>query len=224
MKQVYFVLIFSASFLNPNCSYAQDVHIPEPGEGFSFNTSFLMIAGVPDDYAPGVIANSQEFQLIRENHIGLSHFGVAYGLGYSGHFYHGNLHIHVDENGTQSVRDLTGQPYKSNRFATEYVDGLIELRYRGKTNKNGRYNRFYMGGILGYKVDAYSYQNSDSYRVKFYNVDGFNTLRYGLYAKVGRGQFNLFYFYGLSPIVTSGPMLPDWSNATSQNIGLSITL
>ena len=224
MKQAYFSLLFAASFLNPILSYGQGVYIPEPGEGFSFNTSRLMVAGVPEDFSPALMANSQEIQFLREHHIGLTHFGIAYGLGYSGHFYHGNLHIHVDEDGTQSVRDLTGQDYKSNRFATEYLDGLLELRYRSKANKNGRYNRLYVGGVLGYKVDAYSYQNSGSYRVKFYNVDGFNTLRYGLYGKVGRGQINLFYFYGLSGLITSGSMLPEWSNATSRNLGVSITL
>ena len=224
MKQVYFSLLFLASFLHPILSYGQDVYIPEPVEGFSFNTSVLMVAGVPEGFTPALMANSQEIQFMREHHIGLTHFGVAFGLGYSGHFYHGNIHIHVDEDGTQSVRDLTGQDYKSNRFATEYLDGSLELRYRSKVNKKGRYNRLYVGGVLGYKVDAYSYQKAESYRVKFYNVDGFNTLRYGLYAKVGRGQVNLFYFYGLSQIVTSGPMLPEWSNATSQNLGVSITL
>ena len=224
MKQVYFSLLFLASFLHPILSYGQDVYIPEPGEGFSFNTSVLMVVGVTEGFTPALMANSQEIQFMREHHIGLTHFGVAFGLGYSGHFYHGNIHIHVDEDGTQSVRDLTGQDYKSNRFATEYLDGSLELRYRSKVNKKGRYNRLYVGGVLGYKVDAYSYQKAESYRVKFYNVDGFNTLRYGLYAKVGRGQVNLFYFYGLSQIVTSGPMLPEWSNATSQNLGVSITL
>ena len=203
---------------------AQSAFIPEPGEGVHFNTSSLMIVGAPDSYAPAWQANSQEIQLLRENVIGLSHFSIAYGLGYSGHFYHGNLHIHVDEDGTQTLVDLSGEEYRSNRFATEYVDGILEFRYRSRANNKGRYNRIYLGGLMGYRVDAYSYQNSENYRVKFYDVDGFNTLRYGAYAKVGRGQFNLYYFFGFSPIVTSGVMLSDFENATSQNIGLSITL
>jgi hypothetical protein len=36
---------------------------------------------------------------------------------------------------------LTGNDH-SNRFATEYVDGSLELRYRGNVNNKGRYNRF----------------------------------------------------------------------------------
>ncbi len=198
--------------------------IPEPGEGLSFNTSSLMVVGAPGSFTSSWKANSQEFQLLRENTIGLSHFGLAYGVGYSGHFYHGNLHVDVASNGQQILENLDGQSYISNRLATEYVDGILELRYRSNANKNGRYTRIYVGGLIGYLTDSYSYLETENYRVKFYNIGGFSTLRYGAYFKAGRGPFNLYYYYGLNPIVESGVLVPELGAATSQNIGLSITL
>ena len=190
----------------------------------SFNTSSLMVVGASGAYVPSWKANSQEFQVLRENTIGLSHFGIAYGVGYSGHFYHGNLHVDVASNGQQSVEHLDGQSYISNRLATEYVDGVLELRYRSNSNRNGRYTRLYVGGLIGYLTDSYSYLETENYRVKFYKIGGFSTLRYGAYLKAGRGPFNLYYYYGLNPIVESGVLVPDLGAATSQNIGLSITL
>jgi hypothetical protein len=216
-----FVFLFLA--LNQT-AVAQRVFIPEQGEGISFNVSSLSINGAPAGFDAAPMANSIEIQLLREHIFGLSHFSIASGLGYSGQYYHGNLHIEVDESGNQSLIDLSGTDYKANRFATEYLDAVAELRYRGRANKKGRYNRFYLGGLAGYRTNAYSYFNSEQLRVKFYNIKGFNPIRYGVYVKAGRGPINLYAFYGLSPLVTSGAMLTDWSNATSQNVGLSILL
>jgi hypothetical protein len=109
-------------------------------------------------------------------------------------------------------------------LAAEYVDGVLEFRYRSAANNKGRYNRFYVGAIVGYRVDSYAYLQAEDYRVKFYNIGGFSTLRYGAYLKAGRGPFNLYYYYGLNPIVESGVLVPELGAATSQNIGLSITL
>jgi hypothetical protein len=202
----------------------EKVFIPERGEGISFNTSSLMIVGADASYIPSWRANSQEMQFLREHHLGLSHFGVAYGIGYSGHFYHGNLHVNVDSDGTQSIGFINDREYASNRFATEYLDGIIEFRFRSTSNNLGRYTRLYIGGVIGYLADSYSYFNSDIYRVKFYNLGGFSTLRYGTYVKFGRGPLNLYYYYGLNPIVTSGVLTSELETATSQNIGFSVTL
>jgi len=215
-----FLLVFSWA----QQASAQRVFIPEQGEGVSFNISSLSIHGAPESFQAAPAANSVEIQLLRDQIIGLSHYSIAYGLGYSGHYFRGNLHIEVDEQGNQELIHLDPTTYTSNRFATEYVDGVVELRYRGRANNKGRYNRFYLGGLAGYRTNAYSYFKSDVYRVKFYNVQGFNPMRYGLYVKAGRGPINLYAYYGLSPLVSSGPMLLDWRNATTQNVGLSILL
>lgn len=220
-KFQYVLLILLASSL----AFAQGkAFIPEPGEGVSFNTSSLMVVGAGGTFVPAWQANSQEVQLLRESTFGLSHFGVAYGVGYSGHFYHGNLHIDVSADGTQTLQNLDGEAYLSNRLAAEYVDGVLEFRYRSTANNKGRYNRFYVGAIAGYRVDSYAYLQAENYRVKFYNIGGFSTLRYGAYLKAGRGPFNLYYYYGLNPIVESGVLVPELGDATSQNIGLAITL
>jgi hypothetical protein len=220
-KFQYVLLILFASTL----AFAQGkAFIPEPGEGVSFNTSSLMVVGAGGTFVPAWQANSQEVQLLRESTFGLSHFGVAYGVGYSGHFYHGNLHIDVSADGTQTLQNLDGEAYLSNRLAAEYVDGVLEFRYRSTANNKGRYNRCYVGVIAGYRVDSYAYLQAEDYRVKFYNIGGFSTLRYGAYLKAGRGPFNLYYYYGLNPIVESGVLVPELGAATSQNIGLAITL
>lgn len=198
--------------------------IPEPGEGIAFNTSSLMLVGDMGGFDPTWRANSQEFQLFREHTIGLSHFGIALGVGYSGHFYHGNLHVDVAQDGTQTLENLNGRAYNSNRLATEYADGLLELRYRSRANRKGRYTRLYIGGMAGYLVDSYSYLESDGYRVKFYNIGGFSAIRFGGYVKAGRGPFNLYYYCGLNPVVASGVLLDEFGAATQQNVGLSLTL
>lgn len=216
-------LVLAAALLSVGLK-AQKAFIPEPGEGFHFATSSLQVQGAPGSYLPSWQANSQELLLFREHIIGLSHFSVAYGAGYSAHFFHGNLHIDVAEDGTQTLVDLTGTNYQRNRLALEFADAALELRYRSKANRKGRYNRVYLGVVGGYRTDAYSYYEDENYRVKFYNVKGFNRYRYGAFAKVGRGPFNLYGQWSASPLVQSGPMLPAWSDSRFYNIGLSISL
>ena len=212
-----FCLVFKSQGQN-------EFFVPEQGEGISFNTSSLIVVGANASYLPSWQANSQEVHLLREHRIGLSHFGIAYGVGYSGHFYHGNVHVNVDPDGTQTLSFLNGQDYISNRFATEYLDGVLEFRFRTNSNNKGRYTRFYIGGILGYLADSYSYFNSDLYRVKFYDIGGFSNLRYGSFIKFGRGPLNLYYYRGFNPVVSSGVLTTELGESTSQNIGLSITL
>tara|TARA_B100000900_G_scaffold378246_1_gene362253 strand:- start:4750 stop:5418 length:669 start_codon:yes stop_codon:yes gene_type:complete len=222
MRKFLYVLLILIAYTA--ASAQGKAFIPEPGEGLSFNTSSLMVVGAGGAFVPSWQANSQEVQLLRERTFGLSHFGLAYGVGYSGHFYHGNLHIDVGADGGQTLQNLNDVTYLSNRLASEYVDGILEFRYRSSANNKGRYNRFYVGAIAGYRVDSYAYFQAEDYRVKFYNIGGFNTIRYGAYLKAGRGPFNLYCYYGLNPIVTSGVLVPELGEATSQNIGLSITL
>ena len=172
MRKFQFVLLI---LLASTSAFAQGkAFIPEPGEGVSFNTSSLMVVGAGGSFAPAWQANSQEVQLLRETTFGLTHFGLAYGVGYSGHFYHGNLHIDVSADGIQTLQNLDGESYLSNRLAAEYVDGVLEFRYRSVANNKGRYNRFYVGAIAGYRVDSYAYLQADDYRVKFYNIGGFS--------------------------------------------------
>lgn len=224
MKKTYHLLFTLLVLSLTGHGQSKTTYLPEPGEGFSFNSGLLSVLDAPESFESDARSNSQSFQFMRDNAIGLSHFSVAYGLGYSAQFYHGNVRIDVAEDGTQTLVDLSGRDFISNRFATEYVDAAIELRYRGKVNRNGRYNRFYIGGCLGYRTDAYSYYKDAVYRVKYYQISGFNPLRYGVHIKAGRGPVNAYVYYGLSAIVVDGAMLPEWSEARPLSVGLSVTL
>ena len=224
MKKKYHFLFTLLVLSLTGHGQSKTTYLPEPGEGFSFNSGLLSVLDAPESFESDARSNSQSFQFMRDNVIGLSHFSVAYGLGYSAQFYHGNVRIDVAEDGTQTLVDLSGRDFISNRFATEYVDAAIELRYRGKVNRNGRYNRFYIGGCFGYRTDAYSYYKDAVYRVKYYQISGFNPLRYGVHIKAGRGPVNAYVYYGLSAIVVDGAMLPEWSEARPLSVGLSVTL
>lgn len=224
MKKTYHLLFTLLVLSLTGHGQSKTTYLPEPGEGFSFNSSLLSVLDAPESFESDARSNSQSFQFMRDNVIGLSHFSVAYGLGYSAQFYHGNVRIDVAEDGTQTLVDLSGRDFISNRFATEYVDAAIELRYRGKVNRKGRYNRLYIGGCFGYRTDAYSYYKDAVYQVKYYQIAGFNPFRYGVQIKAGRGPVNAYVYYGLSSIVVDGPMLPEWSEARPLSVGLSVTL
>lgn len=204
--------------------WAQKVFIPEQGEGIVFTASSLSISGAPSSFVPSNRSNAYAIQIFREHIIGLSHFSIAGGVGYSGQYYHGNVHIEVLENGEQNEVLLSAGSFKSNRIATEYADALLEFRYRGNANKKGRFTRIYVGGFAGYRTNAFSHLHTTNYEVKYYHIEGINPLRYGIYARAGKGPINLSASFSLSPIFSSGAMLTDWSEATSTSVGLSLML
>ena len=224
MKKTYHLLFALLALGLSGHGQSKTAFLPEPGEGFSFNTGLLSVLDAPASFQSNVRSNSQSFQFMRDNVIGLSHFSIAYGVGYSAQFYHGNVRIDVAEDGTQTLVDLSGRDFISNRFATEYLDATVDFRYRGKANRKGRYNRLYVGGTFGYRTDAYSYYKDDAYQVKYYQISGFNPIRYGVHVKAGRGPVNAYVHYGLSAIVVEGAMLPEWTQARPLTVGLSFTL
>ena len=202
----------------------KEPYIPEPGEWLHFQSSTALLMGTPAGYTADQKANSQGIMLFSDRNFGFSPFSIGMGLGYSAHYYHGDHHIIVNPDGTYVLEDLEPGTYLKNRFGLEYADLALELRYRSRANNKGRYWRLYVGGLAGYKVDSYSYFQSQTQRVKYYNIEGFNRFRYGVYAKFGRGPVNLYGYYGLSPLVTSGVLSPAWNEVTTANLGLSITL
>jgi len=106
MKKTYYLLLALLALSLLGYSQSKTTFLPEPGEGFSFNSGLLSVLEAPESFESNARSNSQSFQLMRDNVIGLSHFSVAYGLGYSAQFYHGNLRIDVAEDGTQTFMKI----------------------------------------------------------------------------------------------------------------------
>ncbi len=99
--------------------------------------------------------------------------------------------------------------YKKNKFTTIYVDVPVELRLRTNQNSKEKSFKISAGFKIGYLISSYTKYVGDDYRVsssgdkvkfKEYRIKNILQYRYGVYARIGYGQFNLTGYYALTSL------------------------
>lgn len=111
-------------------------------------------------------------------------------------------------------------------FSTTYLEVPLEFRFYTNKSDNKRGFNFAVGGKFGYKVDSMTkirYQEGGETK-KLKNKQDFNLnpIRYGIYARVGIGGFNLWYYHSLSPLFDD--LGPDNTTATPIKFGASFEI
>lgn len=122
---------------------------------------------------------------------------------------------------------LPGADIKKSKIGVNYIDIPIEFRWRMKKHDPKRSFKIAVGGKVGFLFDGKT-------KIK-YRIDGdtkvlkrkedfqLEQFRYGVYGKVGFGNFYLNYFYSLSNLFKSGKG-PEANEAFPMNIGLTINI
>ena len=148
-------------------------------------------------------------------------FAVATGLGYSLTIYENNLKISEGLNSaSNNYSFLATGNYNKNQYTLHYLDLPIEIRWRTSTPSDHQFWRIYTGFKLSYLFsDQYKFINGDESNFIQSNSD-LNKIVYGTYLTVGWNTWNLYAYYGLSPIFKSGAVNFEKINTTSFNIGL----
>lgn len=97
---------------------------------------------------------------------------------------------------------------KKSQLITNFLDLPLELRFTANPSDPARSFKIAFGGRIGYLYDSFS-------KIK-YKADGetkqykdkqdwnLNRFRYGVYTKIGLGNFNLFGYYNLTPLFEEG--------------------
>lgn len=172
------------------------------------------------------VGTSVGFELMHEQLIGRSHFSVGFGLGYTSFNYNNNLNIVTDPYSQQSQYQFLGADttYGKNRQVLQYIEVPIELRYRSKVNRKGRYFRFYPFIKIGYLLKSYNHFEDGKYSVVHFNIQGLNRWRATVGLRTGIWIFNLYATYDLTslyqPIEVEGVDLSEFRGAS---VGLSVS-
>jgi len=97
---------------------------------------------------------------------------------------------------------------RKSQLITNYVEVPIELRYSTKPEDPSRSFKISIGGRVGYLYDAFTkikYKDDGEFKqVKDKQNFNLNRFRYGVYTKIGFGNFALFGYYNLSPLFKEG--------------------
>jgi len=89
-----------------------------------------------------------------------------------------------------------------------YIEMPIEIRFDTKPEDIARSFNIAIGGRIGYLYDSFTKvkydNNGETVKVKYKQNYGLNSLRYGIYTRIGVGSFTLFSFYNISDLFEKG--------------------
>lgn len=105
-----------------------------------------------------------------------------------------------------------GTSYKKSQFVPIYIDIPMEIRWRSKKYDPKRSIKIAVGGKVGFLVDnktkvKYT-ESGEKKKTKQKEKFEMNSIRYGVYTRVGFGGFSAFYYYSISDLFKKdkGPM------------------
>lgn len=209
-------------------SNLQAQYLPERGEWLHFSYALQSLTNAPPTLSQNWNSNRWQLMLMRESLFSRkSHWGIAYGFGFSSNFWHTNLNIQAIPNNTELQYTYlpSDSSYKSNRFSASYIDIPVEFRYRTKSNSRGQYFRFYFGGLVGYRINSYAAFQHKEYSVKYYNINEVAKVHYGVFVRTGWWLFNVYAYYGLNTVFQSSSALPiGLHKMHALSLGLSVSL
>ncbi|MDF1517172.1 MAG: porin family protein [Lutibacter sp.] len=145
--------------------------------GFSGGFSFGFIKDIP---------------LNEQRNIG---FGI--GVGYAYNVYVQNLKISRENQIT--VFELA-EDYKTNRLGINSIEMPIEFRWRTSTPEKYNFWRVYTGMRFAYITSSKTKFVDSDVVLTTKNIPELNKIQYGATIAVGYGNWNLYFYYGLSPL------------------------
>lgn len=123
--------------------------------------------------------------------------GLGIGAGYAYKVYVQNLKISRDNQTT--VFELA-EDYKTNRLGINAIEMPIELRWRTSTPQKYSFWRVYGGVKFSYLV-GYKTKFGDADVLKTTkNIPELNRIQYGVILAAGYSTWNIYCYYGLSPL------------------------
>ncbi len=162
---------------------------------------------------------------------------IAPGGGFSFANYYHNGYFSLDANENTQLLPLPDKVFngtdsialgssKRNKLSTSYVDAALELRFRTNANKTNKRFKFAVGARAGYRLDAHTKYRGDDLNgsgrevfVKTKLIPNLNRFRYGVTARIGYANINLFGYYSLSKLFEKdkGPEIVPFSVGISFN-------
>ena len=154
---------------------------------------------------------------------------IAAGTGISVQNIKSNIQI-IDSSGYTVFNPIPDTiTYSTNKLTTVYLDIPIELRFRTRPIYKKRNLKLALGFKVGYSIQRYKKYEGDNFmlitehstvKYKTYKINNMLKYRYGVFARVGYGKFNLTAYYALIELFEKNKSV----EIIPYSIGLSITL
>ncbi len=142
--------------------------------------------------------------------------GLGIGLGYVFNSYKAQLFLTDDEGGETPVVEDFG----IDKFNTHLIEVPFEIRWRTSTPTKYQFWRIYSGVSVAYLFSSKTKVISEGKTITSKNLSIFEKFQYGLTLSAGYSNWNLHFYYGLSPIFDTIYINEEKLNLKDFNIGL----
>jgi hypothetical protein len=154
-----------------------------------------------------------------------SRFSLVPGLGLGMERYKFKNNYTLGYEGDVLTMDKTSLNIKKSQLITNYLDVPIELRYTSNPENPNRSFKMAAGFRAGLLISSFTklkYDDDDeTIKVKTRRDWNLNPYRYGIYGKIGTGNFNIFWYQNLSTLFKAGKG-PDEHDINTATFGISI--
>ena len=222
LKQyIYFVLFIATGIsafsqqpthtVNPNfkgdSEYDLKNYKADPRDRLIFEVNYTNWLGAPKAIKSDWKCIGFAFATMFDKPFPNSNFSFGFGLGVYVHNYSSNANFVYQLDSTNSnvttILEPKTIPYIANRYNERSFEVPLELRFRTKTNTMFK---MMLGGKIGYVISDFRKTDDADGRVRKYNTQNINRLRYGLVFRIGIEQVCLTASYYLSEVFTkNGP-------------------
>ncbi|HEY9220025.1 MAG TPA: porin family protein [Lutibacter sp.] len=143
--------------------------------------------------------------------------GLAIGAGYAYNVYVQNLKI---SRNNQTTLFEPAEEYKTNRLGINAIEMPIEFRWRTSTPEKYSFWRVYGGIKIAYLMTAKTKFVDSEVQITTKNIPEINKIQYGVILAAGYSTWNLYFYYGLSPLFKNAEFNEKELDLKDINIGL----
>lgn len=234
MKKTTLIIFFILMSLQHNLYAQEEVVIKNPVDSlyredqFYINISYNRMQNTPYDYNQKGYFSNLGFGFLRDIPLNKRrNLAIAPGIGYSYNRVNSNLMILTEDLysqtnlSDQNLAVIARGNYDKNMLTYQMLDVPIELRWRTSTPDSHKFFRVYTGVKLSYIfADKIKYKSSEL-NYKLSNIDEVKKFQTGIYLAVGYNTWNLYAYYGLTPLLQSKSNSGQEIKMNSLNLGLA---
>ena len=188
---IQFTVIAQKDFLQLGSRYSEDqIYINIAYNQFYNQPETVGKSGFSYGFSTGFI---KDFILNKKGS-----FAFALGVGYG--FDSFNHQLKAVETSSQITFDIDNS-ITSNSLSIHNLEFPVEFRWRNATANKYKFWRVYTGVKVSYNVaNTFSYQEGTR-SVSLKNSTPFNSWQYGITLSAGYDFFNMYFYYGLTPVL-----------------------
>lgn len=230
MKYLSF-LFFLISLGSFNSLYAQEeVIIANPVDSlyredqFYLNISYNMMQNKPADYQQRGYFSNLGFGFLRDIPLNKRrNVAVAPGIGYTYSRTNSNLFIQPENNLNleNNIVVVDRSSYDKNILTYHNLDIPIEFRWRTSVPETHKFFRIYAGVKFSYIFANQSNFKSPAQDVKVTGIKEIKNFQTGLYLALGYNTWNVYTYYGLTPLLETKNQSSEQIKMNTFHIGLA---